>query len=278
MVEETIRKAVAGSKNFVKPEAGDYIQGGLLYCGKCKTPKQIRIEVAGIIIEPYTPCVCQKERQEAAEAEARQREFAEKVRQNRRECFPDGKLGTWTFENDDGSNAKYTNAMKRYVANFESFREQGKGVLLHGQTGHGKTYLAACVANALIDKGYKAIFTSLSRMTATMEGKWGGREEYINLLSRVPLVVLDDFGTERDTKYMQEIVYDVINARYTAGLPLIVTTNLTLEQLARPESVNEQRIYGRLLEMCYPIEVKGRNKRQDKMMDTYAPMRDILGV
>jgi DNA replication protein DnaC len=111
-----------------------------------------------------------------------------------------------------------------------------------------------------------------------MEGKWGGREEYINLLSRVPLVVLDDFDTERDTKYMQEIVYDVINARYTAGLPLIVTTNLTLEQLARPESVNEQRIYGRLLEMCYPIEVKGRNKRQDKMMDTYAPMRDILGV
>ena len=278
MVEETIMKAVEGSKEFVKPEPGDYIQDGLLYCGKCRTPKQIRVQIVNLTIEPYTPCKCQKERQAAAEAEAKRREFAEWVRKNRRECFPEGKLETWTFENDDGSNSKYIAAMKRYVANFEDFLEKGKGVILYGPTGHGKTYLAAATANAVIDRGDKAIFTSLSRATATMESKWGGREEYINLLSRVPLVVIDDFGTERDTKYMQEIVYDVINARYTAGLPLIVTTNLTLEQLARPESVNEQRIYDRLLEMCYPIEVKGRNKRKDKMMDTYAPMRDILGV
>lgn len=278
MVEETIMKAVEGSKDFVKQEPGDYIQDGLLYCGKCHTPKQIRVNIVNITIEPYVPCQCQKERQEAAEAEAKRREFAERVQKNRRECFPEGKLATWTFENDDGSNAKYIAAMKRYVANFEDFRAKGKGVLLHGETGHGKTYLAACVANAIIDKGHKAIFASLSRMTATMEGKWGGREEYINRLSRVPLVVIDDFGAERDTKYMQEIVFDVIDARYIAGLPLIVTTNLTLEKLARPETVAEKRIYGRLLEMCYPIEVKGRNKRQDKMMDTYAPMRDILGV
>lgn len=279
MYENIIAGAAAANEANNKPEPGDYIKDGLLYCGKCNTPRQKEIELLpGKIFKPYIKCQCRKQQEAAAEEEQKRLDFAEMVRKYRREAFPEGKLATWTFENDDGSNEKYINAMKRYVANFDNFKEQGRGVMLYGPTGTGKTYLAACIANALIDKGYRAVFTSMSRIERTLQKSWGDRQEYIDFLSRVPLVVIDDIGTERNTSYMGEIIYSVIDARYTAGLPLIATTNLTLAELMKPAELKEQRVYGRLLEMCYPIEVKGRNKRQDKMMDTYAPIRDILGV
>ena len=279
MFEKIIAGAAAANEASNKPEPGDYLKDGLLYCGKCNTPRQKEIELLpGKIFRPYVKCQCREQQEAAAKEEKKRLEFAEMVRKYRREGFPEGKLGTWTFENDDGSNEKYINAMKRYVANFDNFKEQGRGVLLYGTTGTGKTYLAACIANALIDKGYRAVFTSMARIERALQSGWDDRQEYIDFLSRVPLVVIDDIGAERDTSYMGEIIYSVIDARYTAGLPLIVTTNLTLAELAKPAELKEQRIYGRLLEMCYPIEIKGRNKRQDKIMDTYAPIRDILGV
>ena len=279
MYENIIAGAAAANEANNKPEPGDYTKDGLLYCGKCNTPRQMKVKLAiGMEIKPYIKCDCRKQLEKEAAEEQKRLDFAEMVRQYRREAFPEGKLATWTFENDDGSNEKYINAMKRYVANFDNFKEQGRGVMLYGPTGTGKTYLAACITNALIDKGYRAVFTSMARIERTLQSGWGDRQEYIDFLSRVPLVVIDDIGTERNTSYMAEIIYSVIDARYTAGLPLIVTTNLTLAELAKPAEVKEQRIYGRLLEMCYPIEIKGRNKRQDKMMDTYAPIRDILGV
>lgn len=278
MFESIIAGAAAANKANNKPEPGDYIKNGLLYCGKCNTPRQIEVKLHTGTIRPYTDCECKKRQKQEAAEEKKRLDFAEMVRKNRREGFPEGKLITWTFENDDGSNEKYINAMKRYVANFDNFKDQGRGVLLYGAAGTGKTYLAAATANALIDKGYKAIFTSMHRIERTLQKSWGERQEYIDVLSRVPLVVIDDIGTERDTSYMDEIIYAVIDARYTAGLPLIATTNLSLAELAKPTEIKQQRIYDRLLEMCYPIEIKGRNKRQDKIMDAYAPIRDILGV
>ena len=277
MFKNIIAGAVAASEANNKAEPGDYYENGLLHCGKCHTPKQYKFNYLGSTYKPYMKCKCQTQREKEAEEENQRQKFAEMVRKYRQEGFPEGKLATWTFENDDGSNEKYINAMKRYVASFDSFKDQGRGVILYGPTGTGKTYLAAATANALIDKGYRVIFTSMSRIERTLHSK-GDREEYINFLSRVPLVVIDDIGVERDTSYMNEIIYAVIDARYTAGLPLIATTNLTLAELAKPADLKQQRIYGRLLEMCYPIEIKGRNKRQDKIMDAYAPIRDILGV
>lgn len=279
MFDNIIERAVEANKANNDLQTGDYIKDDILYCGKCNTPRQMKLTLYnGKELKPYIDCDCMKQQEKEAEEEKKRLEFEKMVRQNRREGFPEGKFGTWTFENDDGSNAKYINAMKRYVANFDNFKEQGRGIILHGPTGHGKTYMAACIANALIDKGYRVVFTSMSRIERTLQSSWGDRQEYIDFLSRVPLVVIDDIGAERDTSYMGEIIYSVIDARYTAGLPLIATTNLTLAELTKPAELKEQRIYGRLLEMCYPIEVKGRNKRQDKMMDTYAPIRDILGV
>jgi len=97
----------------------------------------------------------------------------------------------------------------------------------------------------------------LNDLTASFEG----RNEYIARLCRAPLLILDDFGMERGTEYGLEQVYNVIDSRYRSRRPLIVTTNLSLQDLQHPQDTAHARIYDRLLEMCAPIRFSGENFR-----------------
>ena len=81
-------------------------------------------------------------------------------------------------------------------------------------------------------------------------------------LCRYSLLILDDFGMERGTDYGLEQVYNVIDSRYRSGKPLIVTTNLSLDELQHPQDTPHARIYDRLLEMCAPILFTGTNFRR----------------
>ena len=266
------------SAESIKAEQGDYIVDGLLYCHKCNTKKQTRVMILGIERTPPCLCKCQVERREREEAERKAIEFRNKVKEYRRIGFPESEMANWTFANADGSNEKIMTAMKNYVANFEEFHKQGKGLLLFGTVGTGKTYAAACVANALIDKGYPVLMTNFARIANTVGGMFEGKQEYYDSLNRFPLLVLDDLSAERKTEYMQEIVFNVIDSRYRAGLPLIITTNLTNEEIKHPSELAYQRTFSRLLEMCLPVKVEGVDKRVEKLKADYKPMADLLGL
>jgi DNA replication protein DnaC len=103
-----------------------------------------------------------------------------------------------------------------------------------------------------------------------------GKQEYYDNFNHFPLLVIDDLSAERKTEYMQEIVFNVIDARYRAGLPLIVTTNLTREELLHPADLTYQRIYSRLFEMCTPIEVSGKDRRQQALKDDIGKFKSLL--
>ena len=262
----------------IKEEAGDYEKDGLLYCGKCNTPKQCFVEVFGTIRKPRCLCKCAKEARDAEEEARRQRELADRVQRYRSIGFPESEMSKWTFAADDGSNPKMTQAMQNYVHHFDEFRKQGKGLLLFGNVGTGKTFLAACVANALIDKGVPCLVTNFARIANTVQGLFEGRQEYYDSLNKFPLLVLDDLSAERKTEYMQEIVYNVIDARYRAGLPLIITTNLTREELMHPADITYQRIFSRLFEMCTPIEIAGSDRRHAALKKDIAATKQLLGL
>lgn len=253
---------------------GDYTQDGLLYCGVCRTPKECEIEVFGE--KRIVPCSCECVRQE--EQRQKEQERAAFIRSLRNECIPDRKLQNATFANSDGSNAEKMQKLERYAAKWEQMRADNIGLLLWGNTGNGKTYAAACVANALIDKGIGVKITSIARILSAVTGVFGQeRQSVFDELTRFPLLVIDDFGANRETGFALENIYTVIDERYRAQKPLIVTTNLSLQELKKPENMEQQRIYDRVLEMCIPVHFAGESKRQELAKEKLKRAAQILG-
>ena len=104
--------------------------------------------------------------------------------------------------------------------------ENNIGLLIYGDTGNGKTHAAACIANALIDECVPVMMTSFPRILS------GGfdKSSTIAEMNRYPLVVIDDLGAERQSDYSLEIMYLIIDERYKAKKPLIITTNLSFNR------------------------------------------------
>lgn len=167
--------------------------------------------------------------------------------------------------------------MKEYAKNFKEFKRQGKGLLLYGTVGTGKTYYAACIANALLDEGHRVLMTNFAQLTNTIQGMFEGKQEFINSLNSYSLLIIDDLGAERTTEYMQEMVFNIIDSRYRAGKPMIITTNLTLKEITKAQDIGRDRIYDRILERCHPIEVQAENKRVAKARAGYVKMQELLG-
>lgn len=280
MKTSIIEGIAQASENTIPINDGDYIDSeGLLCCGKCHTRKETIIVLAsGKQLKPRCVCKCEQERMHEEEEKRKAKELEEKVKELRKMGFPDAEMSRFTFENDDRSNEYISDVAKRYADNFTTMYSKHKGLLLFGTVGTGKTYIAACIANALIDRGYTCLVTNFARLTNTINGMYDGKQEYIDGLDRFSLLVIDDLASERDTEYMNEIVTNIIDARYRSGKPMIVTTNLTSEELKNPRDVRKQRIYSRLMEMCIPLEVKGTDRRKKKLIDEKNEFDELLGL
>lgn len=264
------------SQNVPIPEKEYMGMDGLLRCAVCHKPTQHRASVPALGLNKIVRCICdcEKAKLDAKEAEAKAIE-RDKMR---RVCFEQAKMHEWTFQNDDRKNERLSDAMKRYAEQFRDFKKESKGLLLYGPTGTGKTYFAACIANFLIDKDVPVLMTNFNRLTNQIQGKFEGKQEFIDSLNRYSLLIIDDLGIERGTEFMQEQVYAIIDGRYRSGLPLIITTNLTAEELKKPQEIGKSRIYDRILEHCHPIEVKGGSRRRQHLRDTFADTQMKLGL
>ncbi len=276
--ESVINSIEEKAADSVRAEQGDYIIDGLLYCGKCNTPKQTRVEVFGKVRTPYCLCKCEVEKRQKEDEERERIAFEKRIQNMRRVGFPDDEMQNWTFDKDDRANERITGVALKYVENFKIMRESGKGLLLYGTVGTGKTFTAACIANALIDKGYPCLVTNFARLINTISGMYDGKQEYIDGLNRFSLLVIDDLASEADTEYRNEIIFNVIDSRYRAGLPLIITTNLTGEEMKNPADVRKQRIYSRLFETCLPLEVKGNDRRRERLKKDVKAYSALLGL
>ena len=274
-IEVMIDKITDSISAKVPPSDSEYMgEDGLLHCSICHKAIQTRVEFMGI--KKTVRCICDCKQKELKDHENREKQ-EEKDRQ-RRICFEEANMVNWTFTNDDKKNVKMSNAMQNYVKNFIDFRREGKGLLLYGTVGTGKTYYAACIANALIDEGYSCLMTNFARLTNKIQGMFDGKQEYIDSLNRYSLLIIDDLGVERKTEYMAEQVFNIIDARYRSGLPFIITTNLTWQELTKPTDIAYSRIYDRVVERCFPIEITGVSRRRQNVKDTFADVRSKLGL
>lgn len=254
----------------------EYIgEDGLKHCAKCNAPTQSRVVVEALHIDRIVRCICDCEKKKMAEEEMRKTREAQD--RKRRICFAETNMASWTFENDDRKLPTISDAMQRYVENFPKYLKGGKGLLMHGPVGTGKTYYASCIANRLIDRGYDVKMTNFARLANQIQGTFE-KQEVIDELSDYHLVVIDDLGAERQSEYMQEIVFNIIDSRYRSGLPFIITTNLPMSEIKQPKDIRCSRIYDRIIERCFPVEVAGVSRRRQEVRNTYETMRNELGL
>lgn len=232
------------------------------YCKTCGEPLQFPpAELFGKTVTMNRQCKCVRDKTERENAERELREKNEKAAKNRSYCFKGNKNACCTFAEDDRDDARISRQMRNYAERFEEIQKSGDGLILLGNVGSGKTFYASCVANALIDKGYRVMFSNLVDLVQRIQNETYNGLEVMEEIKACDLLVIDDLGVERDSAFMQESVYSIINKRYESGKPLIVTTNLTAQDLTNPKTVMCDRIYGRIIEKCFPIEFKGRNRR-----------------
>lgn len=278
-IRNIIGRAVGQIPKTLQVNEGDYEVDGILHCGNCNSPKQVAIDIGnGEVIKPLCVCKCMRESVEAAEKEAEQIRRKEAIEKARKECFPESELAKWNFAADDLANSRISKISMNYVENFDEMKKRGKGLLFFGTVGTGKSFHAACIANGLIDRGHSCLMTNFSRLVNTIQGMYAGKQEYIDGLNKYDLLVLDDLASERNTEYMNEIVHTVIDCRYRAGLPTIITTNLTQNELTNPAEIQKQRTYSRLLEMCIPVRVEGIDRRKEKLKADYQELNELLGL
>lgn len=254
------------------PRDGDYIENGILFCGKCRTAKRRRLEFHGEEIIVPVMCECtvradeeQRRQNEAAQANAR-------TAQLRHLSMMDSSLKECSFDGAEksGENSRSLKICERYAEKFPQMLRKNRGLLLFGSVGTGKTFAAACIANELLKSGYLVIMTSLVKLID------GSTDDLVYRMRDIDLLILDDLGAERSTDYGLERVYSMTDARYRSGKPVIYTTNLPLDTLKNSADIRYARIYDSILERCFPVEFRGVSRRKREARRGFEEMKKLL--
>ena len=263
------------------PQPEDYFGAdGLLYCGKCNTPKQAffeghkRVPILGD--RHPVECQCRRVEREKQEAIINEQKHLGLVHRLKSDGFSDTEMCNWTFANDNGRNPQMKHA-HRYVDKWAEVRTKNIGLLLWGGVGTGKSFFAGCIANALMAQEVPVRMTNFAHILNELNNNFSGRNEVVDRLCCYPLLIIDDFGMERGTEYALEQIYNIIDSRYRSRKPLIVTTNLTLDDIRHPQDTAHARIYDRLLEMCVPVSCIGVSFRKETTQEKLERLKELIG-
>lgn len=260
----------------LKDDSRDYTLDGVIHCGACNTPRQVMFELFGNRMVKNCLCKCRAAKNDAEIQEFCAKQELEKMQHRKAAAVSDRTYREWTFGKDDGLEPKMKK-IREYCERWDEAYKDNIGLLLWGDVGTGKSFAAACIANELTDRNVSCLMTTFIRISNELQGRSkDDRNAFIKSLNGYKLLIIDDLGAERSSEFIQEQVFDVIDARYRSGKPLIVTTNLPFGQLKKPDNMTQARIYDRVLEMTAPIRFE-HQRRQDLATAKRKKLTQMLG-
>ena len=167
-------------------DSGDYIDAdtGLLMCGKCQSKKQTVVKLMGRTMKPSCLCRCKSEELEKEEQKRKNKELMEGIFRLKSAGLQDRTFFGYTFANCDEAHPCAGYAY-RYVGHFAEFQKNGQELLFWGDVGTGKTFLAGCIANALMEKNIPVLMTSFPKLLNALGGLYSGeKNEYLKSLNQ----------------------------------------------------------------------------------------------
>ena len=118
-----------------------------------------------------------------------------------------------------------------------TFSQHSGNLLFVGGTGLGKTFLSACIAKTVADRGYSVIYETAGRLFSKLErAKFGSDEEArkeAEKYNQCDLLIIDDLGTEMPGQFVTAALYSLVNDRLLENKPMVISTNLNVDEMSR---------------------------------------------
>lgn len=234
--------------------ADDYLEPQFV-CSKCSDTGYVEIDNKTIVCDCYKKLLSDTACEEL-----------NKISPLSLSTFDSFNLSYYSDKEDRNGKIPYNRMIKIYdfCLNYAKvFRSDSKGILMQGKTGLGKTHLSLAIANEVIDKGFSVVYVSVPDILSKLEHEhfsygYSNEQEIMQSLLECDLLILDDLGSEFSTQYSTTTIYNLFNTRVNMGKPLIINTNLTIDELAE---VYTKRFTSRLFSSCSLLEFIGDDIR-----------------
>ena len=152
---------------------------------------------------------------------------------------------------------------KTFLEKWPDIKKAGRGICFVGDVGTGKTHLSFAVFNDLVRRGVSGLAVTVPDLMDELRPRSEEKQmEQIETLKTIDILLLDDLGAQRNTPWVTERLFIIINARYNNLKPTIITSNSRLEELDKVEGW--KRIVDRISEMCRAVKVEGPSFRNEK--------------
>lgn len=250
----------------------EYLKDGMIYCKNCNTQRMF-VSEDGLF---KARCICKCQEEERDKEQQQQKLITQQVKFKKLQSASllGERYHDVTFEKTDlNRNESFItayNRCKKFCENRKIVLDKGYGMYLWGESGSGKTHLMACMVNELTNNYVPCLFTNFFEIAKAIKKTFGrslySENEFINQISEIPFLFIDDFGTERVQKagedtWLQEKIYDVINKRYNAQKPTVFSSNLSIQDLVEKQGIMTKTV-DRVVEMSNAIiEVQGDSYR-----------------
>lgn len=273
---------MAGSSPFIKQTK---------YCQFCHAElEQINFVWNGVIkyAPGYKACSCtqskaarekENEIKRMQMLQEEQRKQEEKRKERIKNLFGNSGMSKralkCSFENYQPTfqNAEALRVCNEYIKDFDLISiSERNGLFICGDCGVGKSHLAFATANSLIQRGNSVIAMTMIDLLLKIKSSFNAyndkmtEEQILQIYTDCALLVIDDLGKEKPTEWALQMIYSVIDRRYNALKPIIVTTNFTASELVKRfgDSSLGNAIVDRLFEICQYVPIEGESFRKRK--------------